>query len=321
MTMEEKQATTTVSADDEGIRLDRWFKRHYESVPHALLEKSLRKGVVRVDGKKAKTSDRVAEGQTISAPATMLDPKTRPKRTLSDKDASELQKMVLYKDANVIVLNKPAGLAVQGGTKITKNLDDMLDALTFDAKDRPRLIHRIDRDTTGALVLARSAKVAALLAKGFAGKTIEKTYLALVNGSPMPQEGYIDLPLAKIGREGGGEQMGVDEEEGKVSRTEYRVRDTLARKFAVVELKPLTGRMHQLRVHMAAIDCPIVGDHKYGGGNVDAESLGVENILHLHAWRIHIPSLPGGKAISVTAPLPPHMTESFKALGLDIPKK
>jgi len=314
---------TPVTSDDADIRLDRWFKRNYEGFPHALLEKHLRKGLIRVDGKKAKTSDRVSEGQIISCPEVMLDPKVKIKRAVSETDVSEMLKMVLYKDANVIVINKPQGLAVQGGTKIGRNIDDMLVALQFDAKERPKLIHRIDRDTSGALVLARNAKVAALLGKGFAGKEIDKTYWALVNGSPLPSEGMIDLPLNKLPRALGGarEQVTVDEDDGKYAKTEYRVLDTLARKFAHVELKPLTGRMHQLRVHMAAIDCPIVGDHKYGGSNVDAESLGVENILHLHARRIVIPAMLGAKAVDVTAPLPPHMVTSFKALGLHVPKK
>lgn len=313
----------TVSEDDDGIRLDRWFKRHYDGFPHSLLEKQLRKGDIRVDGKKAKTSDRVLTGQVITCPDIVLDPKIKHKRSVSESDAAEILKMVLYKDANIIVINKPQGLAVQGGTKIGKNVDDMLGALQFEAKERPKLIHRIDRDTTGALVLARSAKVAALLGKGFAGKEIEKTYWALVNGSPLPTNGLIDLPLNKLPRAKGGdrEQITVDEEEGKYARTEYRVLDTLARKFAHVELKPLTGRMHQLRVHMAAIDCPIVGDHKYGGSNVDAEALGVENILHLHARKIVIPAMLGAKAVTVVAPLPPHMVASFKALGLHVPKK
>ena len=313
---------TTVTDEDNDIRLDRWFKRNYEGFPHSLLEKHLRKGLIRVDGKKAKTSDRIQTGQIISCPEVMLETKAKPKRPVSDTDSLEMQKMVLYKDANIIIINKPQGLAVQGGTKVGKNIDDMLDALKFDAKDRPKLIHRIDRDTSGALVLARTAKAAALLGKGFAGKHIEKTYWALVNGSPLPSEGLIDLPLNKLAKsEGGREQVTVDEDEGKFAKTEYRVLDTLARKFAHVELKPLTGRMHQLRVHMAAIDCPIVGDHKYGGSNVDAEALGVENILHLHARRIIIPAMLGAKAVDITAPLPAHMVASFKALGLHVPKK
>jgi 23S rRNA pseudouridine955/2504/2580 synthase len=312
----------TVETDDNGIRLDRWFKRHYPGFQHSLLEKFLRKGAIRVDGKKAKTSDRMVEGQIVLCPDLGIELAVKPKRATSEADSAEIKKWVLYKDDNVIIINKPFGLAVQGGTKITKSLDDMLDGLKFDAKDRPKLIHRIDRDTSGVLALARSARVAGLLAKGFSGKTIEKTYWALVCGSPMPPVGYIDLPLNKVARGNNQhEQVEVDEEEGKYAKTEYRVVDSLARKFAWMELKPITGRMHQLRVHMASIDCPIVGDHKYGGGMNAAISLGVEDILHLHARRIIIPALPGGKKIDVTAPLPPHMVNSFKVLGLDVPKK
>jgi len=314
----------TIKEDDDDIRLDRWFKRHYPGFPHALLEKYLRKGLIRVDEKKAKTSDRVQAGQVIRCPELEVATTPKLKRAISEDDMQEVRKWVLYKDANVIVINKPFGLAVQGGTKITRSLDDLLDGLMFDATERPKLIHRIDRDTSGALVLARNRKVAALLAKSFAGRSdnkIEKTYLALVNGSPLPPYGVIDLPLLKIARaENDREQVEVDEEEGKFAKTEYKVIDTLARKFALVELKPLTGRMHQLRVHMAAINCPIVGDHKYGGGTDEAKSLGVENILHLHARRIVIPALAGGKKVDVLAPLPPHMKASFQALGLDIPK-
>ncbi len=313
---------TTVHEDDADIRLDRWFKRHYEGFPHALLEKHLRKGDIRVDGKKAKTSDRVQAGQVVSCPPALMEIKAKPKYTVSESDASDMRKLVLYKDANVIVINKPSGLAVQGGTKIGKNIDAMLGALQFDAKDRPKLIHRIDKDTSGALVLARTTKVAALLGNAFAEKGIQKVYWALVNGSPLPAKGMIDLPLNKLAKADGGgrEQVAVDEDEGKYARTEYRVLDSLARKFAHVELYPLTGRMHQLRVHMAAIDCPIVGDHKYGGSNIDAEALGVEDVLHLHARRITIPAMNGAKEVTVTAPLPKHMVQSFRALGLDVPK-
>jgi 23S rRNA pseudouridine955/2504/2580 synthase len=320
--MTQEQQEHTVSQDDHDIRLDRWFKRHYPGFPHAMLEKYLRKGLIRLDGKKAKTSDRVQAGQVVRCPPLAFEPPARHRRQLSDEDISEVRKWVLYKDASVIIINKPFGLAVQGGTKISRSLDDLLDGLIFDAKERPKLIHRIDRDTSGVLVLARNSRIAAQLAKGFAGKSIDKTYWALVRGAPLPPVGIVDLPLNKIARgDNAREQVEVDEDEGKYAITEYRTIDALARKFALMELKPLTGRMHQLRVHMAAIDCPIVGDHKYGGGVNEAESLGVQNILHLHARRIVIPALQGRKKIDVTAPLPKHMVESFRALGLDVPKK
>lgn len=329
----------TITEDDDGIRLDRWFKRHYPDLQHAMLEKNLRKGDIRLDGKKAKSSDRIAAGQVIDIRIqnAMLNPDKKTEynagmRYVSQDDTEMMQRSVLYKDANIIVINKPYGLPVQGGSKIRRSIDDMLDVLTFDAKDRPKLVHRLDRDTSGVLVLARSTKVAAQMMKLFAGRTVEKTYWALVNHVPEQLNGTINLPLIKKdnpkatgwpnnspdGRDY--EIMQVDEN-GQSAKTEYRVVEFLARRFAWMELKPLTGRMHQLRVHMQAIGCPIVGDHKYGGGMSDGESLGVENILHLHARRIVIPALPGGKIIDVTAPLPEHMQRSFKALGIEVPKK
>jgi 23S rRNA pseudouridine955/2504/2580 synthase len=313
----------TISDDDDDIRLDRWFKRHYPGFPHAMLEKHLRKGQVRVDGRKAKTSDRVRAGQVITCPEMELKDKPKPKvrAEASEEQQAEIRKWVLHRDSNLIIINKPAGLAVQGGTKITKSVDSMLSGLKFDGTERPKLTHRIDRDTSGVLVLARNAKAAAQLAKGFYDKTIQKTYWALTVGAPLQLSGKIDLPLSKADLGEGFEHVGVDEEEGKRAVTEYRVIDTLARKFALIELKPITGRMHQLRVHMMAIGCPILGDHKYGGSMNDAKGLGVENILHLHARRIVIPAMAGQKSVDITAPLPPHMQRSFKALGLDLPKK
>jgi 23S rRNA pseudouridine955/2504/2580 synthase len=309
----------TISEQDDGIRLDRWFKRHHAGLPHAMLEKMLRKGDVRLDGKKAKTSDRIAIGQQLVYPSlssVAMQPKMR--KTISPIDAAMMQKQVLYKDANVIVLNKPFGLAVQGGTKITKSVDDLLDALTFDAPERPKLVHRLDRDTTGCLVLARNTKAASVLAKAFAGKEIEKTYWALVHNVPIPPQGMVDYKLVKaVYGASSHERVAVDEEDGKYAKTDYRVLEFLARRFALMELRPHTGRTHQLRVHMMAVGCPIVGDNKYGGETVAAKHLGVQNMLHLHARRVVLPAMGGIRAIDVTAPLPPHMQQSFEALGIE----
>ena len=330
----------TIADEDEGIRLDRWFKRHYPGLQHALLEKYLRKGSIRVGGKKAKSSDRIEAGQEIIIQDSAFDTQKGeefasqkvPSRILSADDARLIQDWVLYKDANIIVVNKPYGLPVQGGSKISKSLDDMLDGLMFGGKERPKLVHRLDRDTSGVLVLARNAKTAARMGKGFAGKHVGKTYWALINGSPLPPFGVIDQPLLKkenpkaSGYPGGPhgrdyEVMQVDPE-GQKAITEYSVIDSLAHTFALMELKPLTGRTHQLRVHMQYIGHPILGDHKYGGSNENAKSLGVENILHLHARRIIIPaSVTGSAAVDVLAPLPEHMKKSFRALGLDVPKR
>lgn len=321
----------TISGEDEGIRLDRWFRRHFPQVTHGLLEKHLRKGDIRVDGKKAKSSDRVQPAQIINIRARLDAPAQEKKPIFSNaEDERFIQRLVLYKDANIIVLNKPYGLPVQGGSKIARSLDDLLDGLRFGG-ERPKLTHRLDRDTTGCLVLARSSKAATQLMKLFSSRRIEKTYLALVAGCPLHLKDTIDQPLLKkqnpkaSGTPGGPEGrdyeiMQVDAE-GQKAVTEYRVIDACARRFALMELKPETGRTHQLRVHMQTIGCPIVGDFKYGGASSDAESLGVENKLHLHARHILIPALSGAKPVEVTAPLPPHMVNSLKALGIDVPKR
>lgn len=316
-----------VTEADDAIRLDRWFKRHFPGVPHGLVEKQLRKGLIRLDGKKAKSSDRIQAGQVLRCPELKVEEAAQRKSHAGGRDLEEIKRWVLYKDANVIVVNKPPGLAVQGGNKITRSLDGMLDGLKEKDGERPKLVHRLDRDTSGCLVLARTTKAATALMPLFATRQVEKTYLALVNNLPDPLHGKIDLPLLKkdnprasaVSDSREYEIMQVDKA-GQKALTEYHVLEMLARKFALVELSPLTGRTHQLRVHMQAIGCPIVGDHKYGGATEAAVSLGVENILHLHARKISLPPLLGGRAVTVTAPLPPHMKNSFEALGLAVPK-
>ena len=311
----------TISDDDNDIRLDRWFKRHFPNLQHAVVEKLLRKGDIRLDGKKSKSSLRIVAGQVLTHPDMGAEESTsvKPKPIVTEQDAQFVQKLVLYKDANVIVINKPFGLAVQGGTKVKRNLDDMLDALKFEATARPKLVHRLDKDTSGVLVLARNSKTAAHLSKMFAGKEIEKTYLALVYNCPKQAVGVVDYRLLKAAHgENSYERVAVDDDEGKYARTEYRVLESLVRKFSLMELKPLTGRTHQLRVHMQAIYCPIVGDEKYGGNSENLANIGVSEGLHLHARRVVIPAFGSGKKIEVTAPLPPHMKESFKNLGLSV---
>jgi 23S rRNA pseudouridine955/2504/2580 synthase len=314
--------TQTIGEDDHDIRLDRWFKRHYPALQHSMLEKYLRKGAVRLDGKKAKSSDRIFTGQQLNYPDLGADMEfVKAKPEASAHDAKFVQGLVIYKDANLIILNKPFGLPVQGGTKIKKSLDDMLGGLTYDAKDRPRLVHRLDRDTSGVLVLARNSKTAAQLSKMFAGKDIEKTYLALVHGCPEQGAGTIDYRLIKsVHGDSSYERVAVNDEDGKYAKTEYKVLDNLGRKFALMQLKPLTGRTHQLRVHMQAIYCPIVGDEKYGSDNGQEQDVGIAPGLHLHARRIVIPAFGSGKKIDVTAPLPAHMKNSFKALGIEVKK-
>lgn len=313
--------THTIAEADEGIRLDRWFKRHHPGFPHAMLEKHLRKGQIRLDGKKVKSSDRLQAGQVLTLPQMDFKPPTTlPKKKYipTTHEEKELQKLVLYKDDQLIAINKPAGLPVQGGTKVKKSLDDMLDALSFGA-GRPKLTHRLDRDTSGVLLLARDAKSANFLTKQFAGKTIGKTYLALVHGTPLPMTGTIKDKLGKVTDEDSEKEYVTADEKGKSAVTHYRVLESLAGKFAVMELTPETGRTHQLRVHMQSLGCPIVGDPKYGGSSDVGRSIGMEDRLHLHAWKIKFKQV-NGRMLEIKAPLPPHMQKTFSALGIEAPK-
>ncbi|MEE3627059.1 RluA family pseudouridine synthase [Nitrospirillum sp. BR 11752] len=320
-----KVETRTVTADEAEMRLDRWFKRHYPALSHIQLEKLLRTGQVRVDGGRVKGATRLEAGQSVRIPPmpdlAPLAPGavTRKERPLlSDKEVKALRDAVLYRDSDVIVLNKPAGLAVQGGTGQNKHLDAMLDVLTFDGKERPKLVHRLDKDTSGCLVLARSSFAATRLAGYFRGKDARKYYWAVTVGVPKQYQGKIDAALAK---EAGtrGERMAVDEDEGARAVTLYQVIENAHRQAAFVALWPLTGRTHQLRAHMVAIGTPILGDGKYGGQEAFLPG-GAElpRQLHLHARRIVIPNPRGGKPIDVSAPLPPHMAQTWDYFGFDM---
>lgn len=310
-------ANRPVEADDDGVRLDRWFKRHYPQVTHGQLQKLLRKGQVRVDGKRVKGNARLATGQVVRVPPLSDAPpaKAAP-RPPSDRDADDLRARVLHRDDLVIVLDKPPGLAVQGGSGTRKHLDGMLDALRFGAKDRPRLVHRLDKDTSGVLVLGRTAGAAAKLTAAFRSKEARKLYWALVAGVPKPAQGLIDQPLAKLpGKRG--EKVVIDDDFGKRATTLYRIVEKAGRQAAWLAMEPLTGRTHQLRVHAAQVlETPIVGDGKYGGKEAFLEAEGVSGKLHLHARAIRLPH-PGGGRLEVAAPLPAHMKASWGFLGFD----
>jgi 23S rRNA pseudouridine955/2504/2580 synthase len=307
--------TLTVGWDDADIRLDRWFKRHLPAVPHAMLLKWLRTGQVRVDGKRAEAATRLAPGNAIRIPPLpgLSAPPARETHAVSDDDARELARRVLYRDAQVIVLDKPHGLAVQGGPGITRHLDGMLDALC-DGGERPRLVHRLDRDTSGVLVLGRSAGAAAKLAAAFRRRETAKLYWAVVAGRPVPVEGRVDLALEKDGPAGAARVRGRDD--GAPATTFYRTLDHAARKLAWLELIPTTGRTHQLRVHCAALGAPILGDGKYGAAT--SRVPGLSTALHLHARAIAIPH-PAGGVLRAEAPLPPHMQATFADLGFTAP--
>lgn len=313
--------TDKIVADkDDDIRLDRWFKRYFPELNHGAVEKALRKGDIRVEGKKAKAADHVRTGQTITIRDWLLNNampaagarKPTAKIIITPKDEQMMKEAVILKKKDLLVLNKPSGLSVQGGTGITKSVDGLLDTLRFDSDERPKLVHRLDKDTSGVLLLARTTKAAAQLAKTFADKSAEKIYWALVKGVPDSEEGKIDMPLSKQ-EEGDHEKMAVDAEEGKRAVTYFRIIERLANSYSWVELRPITGRTHQLRVHMAEIGNPIIGDGKYGGKEAHIEGMGISGKLHLHARRLIIPGV-----VDVTAPLPPHMQGSWKSLGLDL---
>ena len=313
--------TFTVVDDDDGIRLDRWFKRHLPDVSFNLVSRWARTGQLRVDGKRATPGDRLETGQTLRVPpaeaAPAEGPGARPKRIvepLTEDEAAFVQEMVLAKGRDWFMLNKPPGLATQGGTKTVQHLDRLLDGLADEAGQRPKLVHRLDKDTSGVLLVARSARAAGHFAKAFSGRTARKVYWALITGVPSAEEGVIDAPLAKQPGTGG-EKMHVDEENGLPAKTRYRLVDRAGNRAAWVELQPLTGRTHQLRAHMAAIGHPIVGDAKYGGAEAFLTG-GISRKLHLHARRLKIDGL-DGKPIDYTAELPAHFTESLATLGFD----
>jgi 23S rRNA pseudouridine955/2504/2580 synthase len=309
--------TVVVDGGEGSVRLDRWFKRHYPALVHARLEKLLRTGLIRVDGRRARAGDRITPGQVIripplgEAPPMPHPPAARPP---APEDETMLQRAILHRDEALIALDKPPGLAVQGGSETERHVDALLDALRFGYAERPRLVHRLDKDTSGILVIARTAAAAAFLARAFRDKRTRKIYWAIVVGVPDAREGTIDAPLAKQPGTGG-EKMHIDEEHGLPAKTRWRVLDHAGNRAAWVELQPLTGRTHQLRAHMAAIGHPIVGDAKYGGAEAFLTG-GISRKLHLHARRIRIDAPDGGK-IDVTAELPPHFAETLATLGFD----
>ncbi len=312
--------TFSVSEDDDGIRLDRWFKRHQPEISFNMVSRWARTGQLRLDGKRVAPGDRIVAGQEIRIPPAEAGPQrppaASPKRsTLTSEEVELVRSLVIHEDEHAFVLNKPPGLATQGGTKTTNHLDRLLDGLSDQSGNRPKLVHRLDKDTSGALLVARTARAAAFFSKSFSGRTARKVYWALVIGVPSADEGLIDAPLAKQPGTGG-EKMHISEEHGLAARTRWRVIDRAGNRAAWVELKPLTGRTHQLRAHMAAIGHPIVGDGKYGGADSFLTG-GISRKLHLHARQLKIDK-PGGGSIDVTAELPDHFAQSLDMLGFEV---
>ena len=332
-----------VTDDESGLRLDRWFKRKYPTLALSHLNKIVRKGEVRVDGKRVETATRLEAGATIRVPPLDAAAPARPGLIKgAPADAKALRDMTLFEDKDVLVLNKPFGLAVQGGSGTTHHIDGMLASLADGDGNRPVLVHRLDRDTSGVLLIAKSRKIAADLGELFRSRRAKKIYWALVEGVPKPSQGRISLFLAKgagMGESRGDrapkgrehrdlERMRVAEhgdEDAQHSITFYAVVDKATPRCAWLSMKPLTGRTHQLRAHAEAIGTPIFGDPKYGHGAADATRRrdphvampdSLDRKLHLLARRLVLPH-PRGGTIDVTAPLPPHMRKTWETFGFE----
>lgn len=310
--------TRAVGESEAGLRLDRWFHRHFPGLGHGALRKLLRTGQVRIDGKRAAANDRVEPGQTVRLPpgVTAAPPAAaRVHSELSPRDTAEIQRLVIHRDAEVIALNKPPGLAVQGGSGTERHVDGMLDALRFGYDERPRLVHRLDKDTSGLLLIARTGLAARQLAQSFRDRDTEKLYWAVVVGVPPKQEGTIDLPLAKRPGARDRETMQVDRESGQKALTDFRCLDRAGKRAAFLALWPRTGRTHQLRVHCVAIGCPILGDRKYGGEEALLAAVADSRRLHLHARRIVLPHPSGTGLLELEAGPPPHFRRTVEAFG------
>ncbi|WP_095587580.1 RluA family pseudouridine synthase [Actibacterium ureilyticum] len=323
---------TIVIPQDEGDqRLDRWFRRRFPHVSQGRIEKMCRKGEIRVDGGRVKPATRVEAGQSVRVPP-LPEPgevKAQPKPAMSDADAKMIQGCVIYRDDHIIALNKPPGLPTQGGSKQTRHVDGLAEALKFGLDEKPRLVHRLDKDTSGVLLLARTRQMASDLTAAIRHKQTRKIYWAVVAGVPTPYLGEIRYGLVKApghGAKGEGEKMrcvhprDVDATDGaKRAHTLYATLYRVASRAAWVAMEPITGRTHQLRAHMAEIGHPIIGDGKYGGSG--QENLGdgwgaklggiISNKLHLHARLMRFEHPVTGKDITVTAPLPEHMQRTF----------
>jgi 23S rRNA pseudouridine955/2504/2580 synthase len=311
--------TVTVTPDESGMRVDRFLEARFPGLSFSHIQRVIRKGELRVNGKRVEPKDRLEAGQNVRIPPVRVEaPKAREEGSEADKTRAFLKSITLYEDDDVMVLNKPMGLAVQGGSGTTRHLDGMLDVLRSRDGQRPRLVHRLDKDTSGCLLVAKTRFAAAALAKTFRSREARKIYWALVPGVPKPKQGRISTYLAKEEREEDSiMRVAKHGEEGASHAiTYYAVVETAANKLAWLSLKPVTGRTHQLRVQIAHIGHPIVGDPKYFSIENWEFPGGLQNRLHLHARRIAVPHPREGR-IDISAPLHPHMQQSWNLLGFD----
>lgn len=318
-TMPKGVQTVTVTGDENGMRLDRFFEARFPGLSFSHIQRIIRKGEVRVNGKRAQPKNRLQAGQAVRVPPLKLDaPKLRDNASEDQKNRAFIKSITLYEDDDVMVLNKPMGLAVQGGSGTVRHLDGMLGSLQGKDGQRPRLVHRLDKDTAGCLLVARTRFAAAALSKTFRSRAARKIYWALVAGVPKPRQGRISTFLAKEERDDESRMRIAEHGDEGASHavTYYAVVDTAAQQLAWLSLKPVTGRTHQLRAHMNHVGHPIIGDPKYFVKENWEFPGGVQNKLHLLARRIAVPH-PRGGTIDVTAPLPPHMQQSWNLIGFD----
>ena len=309
----------TIGDDEAGLRLDRWFRRHHPHITQGALQRLCRTGQIRIDGRRAEASSRVVPGQSVRIPPLPPAAPVEGGHRIDRRDIEALAAITLFEDDDLLVLDKPSGLATQGGPGITRHVDGLAASIRDARGRRPLLVHRLDRDTSGVLILAKGPANAARLAATFRSRDVQKTYWAITVGKPVPAEGVIDAPLARIG--GGSGALTVlaerDDDDAASARTEYRTLDAAARRLAWLELLPLTGRTHQIRVHCEALGVPILGDPKYGEGRARMD--GFPDRLHLHSRALTLPH-PAGGTLTVSAPLPPHMRDTFRALGFTPPR-
>jgi 23S rRNA pseudouridine955/2504/2580 synthase len=312
----------TVNEVDDGQRLDRWLKKNFPHVPFGQMQKILRTGQLRVDGKRVKGDARLALGQVVRIPPQLnAASEEKEDRPLPEKDVEFIRALVIYQDDHMIAINKPAGLAVQGGTKINRHIDGLLDGLSKDDL-RPHLVHRLDKDTSGVLLLARNPKTARALAEAFRGRDIRKYYWAVTAPAPQIDQGKILSALAKVDVGGGERMMAVDEEEGKASLTYYSVMERVGKSLAWVAFWPKTGRQHQIRVHAAQIGSPLLGDFKYDPVQAFLQdNPDLPDGLHLHARRVIMRHPVTGKKLDITAPLDPETKKTFKYFGFNAEDK
>lgn len=325
-TSAQRVETITVKKDEDGLRVDRWFRTHFPGLAYGHLQKLLRSGQIRVDSKRVQANDRVTAGAEVRVPQSVRTPaanaakgKAATAAPASQRDRDLIESLIIYEDDAVLALNKPFGLAVQGGSGTTRHIDGILAGMEDRFGGRPRLVHRLDRDTTGVLLVAKTRDAAARLGKVFQSRSAAKTYWALIKGVPKPPQGKVTAPLVKAtGPDGDRVRKALPGEQDVAmhATTHYSVIDRAAHKASWVSLKPVTGRQHQLRAHMSTIGHPIIGDNKYDGQDVLKDS-GLEPKLHLHARRLIIPHPHSREKIDISAPLPAHMKFAFDLLGFD----